>query len=54
VQVSANRAEGLPSREIMRRGTLWLTGNGLGRIRLPIWAVKMEIPVEIVEDVLGR
>jgi hypothetical protein len=50
--VSANRAEGLPSREIMRRGTLWLTGKGLGRISLPIWAVKMEIPVKTARQVV--
>src|SRR5215469_11716328 len=46
VHVSANWAEGLPSRELMRRRTLWLTWKGLGRIRVPIWAVKMEIPAE--------
>jgi hypothetical protein len=46
LHVSANRAEGLPSREIVPRGTLWLTWKGLGHIRLPIWAAKMEIPLE--------
>jgi len=46
VQVSANRAESLPSREIMRRSPLCLTWKGLGGIRLPISAVKMEIPTQ--------
>lgn len=44
LHVSANRAVGLPSWKIMRRRTIWFTWKDFGCIRLPIWAVKTEIP----------
>jgi hypothetical protein len=46
LQVSANRAEGLPSWKSMRRRKVWFSRKGFGCISVPIWEVKTEIPAK--------
>ena len=47
LHVSANRADGLPSWNIMRPRTIWFTRKALGRISVLIRAVKTEIPAKL-------
>jgi hypothetical protein len=58
LRVNANRADGLPSWEMIQRSAIWFTWKGLGCISVRVREVKTEIPVNsewnVVSDAQRR